>query len=118
VGKVVALPGPGPVTLADLAREPGRAADVPAEAIPGLLAQLAAAQTALAGRLLAMPSGTARAPSEELLTVEEAARRLATTPDWLYRRARRLPFAVRVGPRQLRFSSAGIDRYIRLHQGS
>ena len=116
MGKVVALPGV-PVTLADLARDPARAADVPVEAVPGLLAQLAAVQTALAVRLLAMPSTIARPPADELLTVEQAAQRLATTPDWLYRRVRRLPFAVRVGPRQLRFSAAGIDRYIRLHQG-
>jgi predicted DNA-binding transcriptional regulator AlpA len=35
--------------------------------------------------------------------------------DWLYHHARQLPFTVRTG-RLLRFSSHGIDRYIRTRQ--
>ncbi len=53
---------------------------------------------------------------DRLLTVEEAAKKLGLSTDWLYRRARKLPFTVRLG-RRLRFSERGLDRYIRQRQG-
>ena len=53
---------------------------------------------------------------DELLTVTEAAARLKTTKDWLYRNWKKLPFTVSLSPRQLRFSAKGIDRYIEEHQ--
>lgn len=56
------------------------------------------------------------AEGDQLLGVEEAARRLGVSTDWLYRNAAKLPFAVRLGPRQLRFSSRGIERYIHQRQ--
>jgi len=54
---------------------------------------------------------------DRLLDVEEAAARLSTTVDWLYRHAAELPFTVRTG-RLLRFSSASIARYIRERRGA
>jgi hypothetical protein len=75
---------------------------------------------ALWGRCLAARTDqpTAREPAEDtLLDVSEAAKRLATTRAWLYRHACHLPFTVRNG-RQLRFSAAGIARYIRERQGA
>jgi predicted DNA-binding transcriptional regulator AlpA len=109
-----------PLTLADLARDPARAAQVPAELVPGLLAQCAAIQGALAARLaaLALPVGPSVERPDELLTVDVAAARLGTTADWLYRRVRKLPFAVRVGSRQIRFSARGIAQYIRQREGA
>jgi predicted DNA-binding transcriptional regulator AlpA len=98
-----------------LAVLPTRVAEVSPEAVPGLLGDL----TALAAQLwtrLAPDALTPAEPPDELLTVEQAATRLGTTPDWLYRQAKRLPFTVRLGPRQLRFSSRGITRYIRQRQ--
>jgi predicted DNA-binding transcriptional regulator AlpA len=59
---------------------------------------------------------TANGDEDRLLDAGEAAQRLGTSPDWLYRRAARLPFTVRLG-RALRFSAQGIDRYIRQRQG-
>ena len=50
---------------------------------------------------------------ERLLTVDEASRKLGMTKDYLYRNADRLPFTIRLAPRQLRFSLQGIERYIR-----
>jgi predicted DNA-binding transcriptional regulator AlpA len=95
------------------------AEDVPQEAIASLISQLAALQSVLAARLLtgeqrqdAQPRG-----ADCLLDVEEAAERLGTSADWLYRNARRLPFTVRVGSRQLRFSVEGINRWIANRQG-
>ena len=49
---------------------------------------------------------------DELLDVEEAARRLHSSPAFLYRHHDRFPFTRRVG-RNLRFSARGIERYIR-----
>jgi predicted DNA-binding transcriptional regulator AlpA len=54
---------------------------------------------------------------DKLLTVKAAAERLGATTDWLYKHARELPFAVRLGPGQLRFSSRGIDLYIARRRG-
>jgi excisionase family DNA binding protein len=57
--------------------------------------------------------GSGRPAGDHLLTANEAAARLGISTDNLYRKARSLPFTVRVGPRQLRFSATGIERWIR-----
>lgn len=84
-----------------------------------LLCRLATVQSVLLGALLAAtgPAATA-APQgpDRLLDVNEAADRLGVSADWVYRHARQLPFAVRNG-RLLRFSSQGIDRFIKARQG-
>jgi predicted DNA-binding transcriptional regulator AlpA len=86
--------------------------------IPVLLNQVAALQSALAARLLSVQD---RYPSsaieDRLLTVEEAAARLGTSEDWLYRHASKLPFTVRLAPRQLRFSVQGIAQYLHRQRG-
>jgi predicted DNA-binding transcriptional regulator AlpA len=48
---------------------------------------------------------------DELLDVEQAAARLHVSQAYLYRSARRFPFARRIG-RKLLFSSVGIDKYL------
>jgi excisionase family DNA binding protein len=88
---------------------------VSAASIPALLCQLGALQGILAARLAAAePAPTVT--QDSLLTVQEASVRLGLSCDWLYRKSRQLPFTVRVG-RHLRFSSSGIDRYIRQREG-
>ena len=37
---------------------------------------------------------------------------LSVSPDWLYRNARKLPFTRRLGPKMLRFSHLGIEKWI------
>ena len=92
-------------------------ANIPPNLIPAVLSRLSALQTTLTTRLLeAQHSPEHSENSEALVDVDEASRRLATSKDWLYRHAKRLPFTVRVG-RALRFSTHGIDRYIRQRQG-
>ena len=54
---------------------------------------------------------------DRLLTVEEASQKLSMSADYLYRHSAKLPFSVRTGRRQLRFSLLGIERYIRERQG-
>jgi excisionase family DNA binding protein len=92
--------------------------ELPAEEIPAVLAQLAAAQSMLAARLLAERHVVHADSSEagKLLTVEEAAQRTGISQDWLYRHSRNLPFAVRVG-RFLRFSESGLERWVRSRTG-
>ena len=103
--------------LGTLIANPVRAADVPTDAIPALLAQVAAEQarlsaleTALAARL-AQAAPTNGPHQDQLLTIEEAAPKLGTTRDWL-RRHPDLPFVVRFSPGQVRYSAKGIERFI------
>lgn len=100
-------------TLAEVVSDPGKAAALPKEAIAQFRGELARLDTILLTALLSggrahslMPDG------DRLLDVEAAAQKLGTSPDWLYRHASKLPFVLRIGKKQLRFSDAGIDRYI------
>ena len=90
------------------------------EEIPRLVGDLEKLQAIAYARLTAAavndqprPAGAAH---DELLDIEEAAHRLSLSTDWLYRRAKELPFTVRLG-RGLRFSARGIERYIHQRQG-
>ncbi len=49
---------------------------------------------------------------DRLLSIEEASTLLAVSEDWLYRHARKLPFTRRLGPKMLRFSTLGIQKYL------
>lgn len=75
------------------------------------LAMLEARRADLLAQLIAI----ALQPEQDdhLLTVEEAAGILRVSVDWLYRHAKRLPFTVRPGPGQVRFSKTGIQDYLK-----
>jgi predicted DNA-binding transcriptional regulator AlpA len=49
---------------------------------------------------------------DRLLDAEEAATLLSVSEDWLYRYAKKLPFTRKLGPKMLRFSSLGIQKYL------
>ena len=49
---------------------------------------------------------------DRLMDAEEASKVLAVSSDWLYRHAKRLPFTRKLGPKMLRFSSQGIQKYL------
>jgi predicted DNA-binding transcriptional regulator AlpA len=88
--------------------------------LPSLLAQVAALLGTLSTQLLTTQRDVRRgmqSDEDSLLTVTEAAQRLNTSPDWLYRHASKLPFTVRLTPKQLRFSSQGIERYLQRRKG-
>ena len=78
--------------------------------------EVARLQALLMARLVASEGRAKQVEEDRLLDVKEAAERLSTTPDWLYRHTSELPFSVRLGPNQLRFSSAGISKFISGHQ--
>jgi len=49
---------------------------------------------------------------DKLLDAEEAAMILHVSKDWLYRHACHLPFTRKLGPKVLRFSFGGIQKYL------
>jgi predicted DNA-binding transcriptional regulator AlpA len=49
---------------------------------------------------------------DRLLDAPEAAKILCVSEDWLYRNGGRLPFTRKVGPKMLRFSWLGIQKYL------
>ena len=109
-----ARPGPSP---ADLLAELGRAlAATPREGLPPLLASLEGLKATTLLRLSVPPVPEPGDRHEQLVDAPEAARRLAVTEDWIRRHTDDLPFTVRLG-RKVRFSVAGLDRYIRLREG-
>ena len=110
--KVAAMP-----TLTDLLGDPARISALPRDAIAELRGQIAKLDTLLLSRLLTGEQPQPGFDGDRLLTAAEAAQKLGATEDWLYRHANTLPFAVRVGKKHLRFSEAGMDRYIRQRGG-
>ena len=105
--------------LDDLVEDPRKVSDIPPEAVHELRGELARLDSLLQERLyLANRNGDTERPGagDRLLNVEEAAERLSLSQDFLYRNSKKLPFTVRNG-RQLRFSEAGIERYIRQRMG-
>jgi len=117
--------------LADLLADPSLVDTLAPEEVPLVLLPLhalyQALQFALTHRLLwhaahrSPPEpGAARADgdhhADRLLTPAEAAARLGVTEKWLYRHVRQLPFARRLGRRSLRFSEAGLRRWVERHR--
>ncbi len=98
--------------LQDLLRD---ARELPVEQIPVLLIHLSACQAALA-TVLGTPASSRdgnEAPAEDrLLTPREAAALLGTSPKWLYRHHRRLPFSRQLSRKTLRFSQVGLQRWM------
>jgi predicted DNA-binding transcriptional regulator AlpA len=86
---------------------------LPLRALPGFIVELAALQARAAARLRqhdAAPDA-ADAP-DRLLNVRDAAALLCMSVDWLYRHKDRLPFTRPTGRRTVRFSEAGIRRWL------
>jgi predicted DNA-binding transcriptional regulator AlpA len=110
-------------SLDEIANDPELAASISPEIARTLLARCLIVQSFLFVSALtpAALSGAidqgAGDLNDRLLSVAAAAVRLGVSKDWLYRRASKLPFTVRLGPRRLRFSAQGIDRFIHHRQG-
>jgi len=63
-------------------------------------------------------NGNSHQDGDHLLDAEEAAKMLAVSPDWLYRHASRLPFTRKLGPKMLRFSYQGIQKWLATRKSS
>jgi predicted DNA-binding transcriptional regulator AlpA len=89
--------------------------EISEKSIAPMMTRLAAMQSALAARLLALASeGDCR--DDQLLTIDQAAAKLKTSKDWLYRNSSRLPFTLKIG-RNIRFSENGLELWIRQRTG-
>lgn len=107
--------GGGVPSLDEIARDPRLAAGLPANVARALLARAVVAQGALITPALAAPTGAADpapgpATEDELLTLEEAARRIGRHPRWFTRRP--LPFVKRLSRRTIRVSRRGLERWV------
>jgi len=70
-------------------------------------------QSVLTARLLVVPAEHALGDAaDRLLTAEEVAGVLGVTKRWVQRRARRLPFSRRISVRSVRYSEAGLKRWM------
>ena len=49
---------------------------------------------------------------DEWVDIDKAAAVLSVSPDWIYHNVKRLPFARKIGPRQLRFSVHGMQKWM------
>ena len=49
---------------------------------------------------------------DRLLDAEEASKLLSVSPDWLYRNTKKLPFTRKLGPKMLRFSHQGMQKWL------
>jgi len=83
---------------------------LPVDELPALLGSLCEITSTAQARLLTTPSTVP--VHDELLTVEECAKRMRVSRDYLYRAHRRLPFTRRIG-NALRFSANGLDAYLK-----
>ena len=108
------------ITAAQVVADPARVVDVDIAALPALLAQLTTTAAVVAARLSAIEPSRAEsaAPSggDRLLTAKESAVLLNLSTDFLYRSEAARPFRVRIG-NEVRFSLAGIQRFIERHRG-
>ena len=102
--------------LASLLSDPSGATRVPREEAVALLVALATLQVALLTAASCPAGATSRAversDQDRMLDVEEAAALLGVTPRWLYRHARELPFTRPISRKIVRFSRAGIQRWL------
>lgn len=100
--------------LCELLASPARGADATHDEAGAALQELSAVLGVLTARLRPDSEPTqvdAPVASDRALTAAEAAARLGVSPRWL--RGRDLPFTVKVSPRCVRYSAAGVEKFIR-----
>ena len=95
-----------------LLEDPSEAAGMCSQAKQVALLAMSAATMAIAASGLVDETPAVAEGEDRLLTVKETALRLSVSPGWVYHNVKALPFAVRVGTGQLRFSEAGLTAYI------
>jgi predicted DNA-binding transcriptional regulator AlpA len=109
---------PGASLLASLAEPASAIEKAVSGAAVGDLPELEAWLARLGGlvrlRYVREPlESSAPPPEDRLLTIEEAAERLSVKKAWLYQNHASLPFTVHLGAQHLRFSSLGLEDWIR-----
>ena len=116
----------GVMSLSMLKERPEAAASLSPQLIPALVAALAseqatlsALQAALSVRLLSAREEAQRNDTEDrLLTADEVATVPSVPKRWVQRRARRLPFARLISDHAVRYSAAGLRRWLEHRRAS
>lgn len=103
--------------LVHLLEAPDGMAEIVPTDVPRLLGELETLRIRLMGRLLGSQPGPyvdrdAREAADRLLTLQEASEALGVRSAWLRRHWRGLPFSRKLGRRTLRFSAAGLGRWL------
>lgn len=62
-------------------------------------------------------NGQLMGDADRLLTVEQVAERLNVSVDWVYDNAKKFPFTRKLGPKMLRFSERGLQKYLETTRG-
>ncbi len=108
-------PTPDPIKFL-VARLEEALAQASPDALPEILGEL---ERVKAGLWIRMLSGTPSKeghkplpPEDRLLTPKEAAHALNTTPMWVYRNSKRLPFTRKLSRKCLRFSELGLRKWM------
>ncbi len=111
-------------TVDELIRDPARAADLPPDVAAALLprvsarvANLTALRDVLLLRSVIGNGGGPTLKADDIFDdIEEAAGLIGRRPSWIYKHKGGLPFVIQEGSGcRLRFSRAGIERYVREH---
>jgi excisionase family DNA binding protein len=84
------------------------ARNLPQDELPRLLGDLAEISATATARLV---SSVVEARPDQMLDVEEAARRMGVSKDYLYRHQKKFTFARRIG-RKLLFSSISLEKFL------
>jgi len=113
------------ISLEEIVKHPDRARRLSPDVATVLLAQCVSIQASLVAAVLSprvintneISQHDGRGQDDRLMNVQEAASKLGVSVDWIYRNAAKLPFTVRLGPRRLRFSTKGINKFIQSRQG-
>jgi predicted DNA-binding transcriptional regulator AlpA len=114
------------MSISMLKERPEAAASLSPQLIPALVAALAseqatlsALQAVLSARLLSAREETQRDDTEDrLLRADEVAAVLGVPKRWVQRRARRLPFARLISDHAVRYSAAGLKRWLEHRRAS
>jgi hypothetical protein len=114
------------MSISRLKERPEAAASLSPQLIPALVAALAseqatlsALQAVLSARLLSAQEEAQRDDTEDrLLRADEVAAVLGVPKRWVQRRARRLPFARLISDHAVRYSAAGLKRWLEHRRAS
>lgn len=50
---------------------------------------------------------------DRLLTIDQVAERLSVSRDWIYRNGKRFGFTRKLGPKMIRFSETGLQKWLK-----
>ena len=105
-------------SLDEIIRDSSSVESLSRQAVWDLLVKVNSLQSILLGRLACLSQSVSKSSiqNDRLLDVNETAKKLSVSTDWLYRNSNKLPFTRRLGPRKLRFSDRGIEKYIKSRQ--